>query len=75
MLTIQEKLETLFDKVRSLPRERQEAAVEALADIATEPYELSADELAVLKPALERAQHGEYASDAEVSGLFGKTWR
>ena len=41
MPTIQEKLETLFDKVRSLPQERQEAAVEALADIASDPYLLS----------------------------------
>ena len=61
MPTIQEKLETLFDKVRSLPQERQEAAVEALADITSEPYVLSEDELAVLKPALERAKRGEFS--------------
>ncbi|MGO9483043.1 MAG: hypothetical protein ACLPX9_00450 [Rhodomicrobium sp.] len=75
MTAINEKLETLFDKVRSLPKERQEAAIEALADIAPEPYELSAGELSVMKPALERAQRGEYASGAEVSELLGKTWR
>ena len=75
MSATNEKLETLFGKVRSLPKERQEAAIEALADIASEPYELSASELAVLKPALERAGRGEWASDAEVSELLDKTWR
>jgi hypothetical protein len=44
MLTVQEKLETLFDKGRSLLSERQEAAVEALADIAVEPCARSDDE-------------------------------
>lgn len=75
MPTISEKLETLFDKVRALSKERQEAAIEALTDIAHEPYELSADELAVLRPALERARRGEYASDTEVRELLGKPWR
>ena len=74
MPTIQEKLETLFDKVRSLPRERQEAAVEALDDITSEPYVLSEDELAVLKPALARAKRGEFAPEDEVSALLEKTW-
>ena len=75
MSATNEKLETLFGKVRSLPKERQEAAIEALADIASEPYELSASELAVLKPALERAGRGDWASDDEVSELLDKTWR
>ncbi len=75
MLGIKEKLENLIDKVRSLPAERQEAAIEALADIVSEPYELSADELSVLKPALDRAKRGEFASEAEVSELLSKTWR
>ncbi len=70
----QDKLEALFDKVRSLSKERQEAAVEALAKIASEPYILSEDELAVLKPALERARRGEFAPEAEVSQLLDKVW-
>ena len=74
MSNIQEKLETLFEKVRSLPREGQEAALDALADIASEPYPLSSDELLVLKPALERARRGEYASDADTSELLDKIW-
>ena len=75
MPAINEKLETLFEKVRALPAERQEAAVEALAEIAAEAYALSDDELSVLEPALERARRGEYASDAEVTQLLGEPWR
>lgn len=74
MPTIQEKLETLFAKVRSMPKERQEAAIEALSDITSDPYVLSEDVLAVLKPALERAKRGEFAPEAEVSKLLDKTW-
>ena len=74
MSAMNEILETLFAKVRSLPAERQEAAIEALTDIAAEPYALSEDELAVLRPALERAGRGEFASDDEVSELLGGPW-
>ena len=74
MNTIQEKLETLFDKVRTLSEERQQAAAEALSEIASESYALSEDELRVLRPALERAQRGEYAGEAEVSELLDKAW-
>ena len=75
MPAINEKLETLFEKVRTLPKERQEAAIEALADIAEEPYALSDDALAVLKPALQRAQRGQFTSDEEVNELLNKPWR
>ncbi len=75
MPALNEKLETLFEKARALPRERQEAALEALADIAAEPYALSDDELAVLKPALERARRSEHVSDAQASALLDEPWR
>ncbi len=75
MPAMNEKLETLFDKVHALPAERQEAAIEALTEIAAETYALSDDELLVLEPALERARRGEYASDAEVSELLHEPWR
>jgi hypothetical protein len=75
MPTVKEKLEALFAKVRLLPEQRQEAAVEALTDITEEPYQLSAHELALLKPALQRARQGEFASDDEVSQLLDKAWR
>jgi hypothetical protein len=75
MPTMLEKLETLFAKVRELPEPRQKAAVEALTDIAEEPYQLSEDELAVLRPALERAKRGEAVVDAMTSDLLNKAWR
>jgi hypothetical protein len=75
MTTTQEKLETLFAKVRALPETRQKATVEALTDIAEEPYQLSDDELAVLRPALERAKRGEFAADATTSDALTKPWR
>jgi hypothetical protein len=75
MSTVQEKLETLFAKLRTLPEARQQAALEALSDIAEEPYQLSEDELATLRPALERAQNGEFANDALSSDLLTKSWR
>jgi hypothetical protein len=49
-----EKLETLFAKVRALPKARQELAVEALSEIADEEsYTLSDDERALLESALD----------------------
>jgi hypothetical protein len=70
-----EKLEELFAKVRALPEERQELAVQALSEIAGEEiYLLSDDERAVLDPALDRAKRGELASDAEVDELLNKPW-
>jgi hypothetical protein len=70
MVTIEDKLETLFAKVRKLPKARQELAVEALSDIAEEGYKLSDDERAVL----ERAKRGEFASDADVDEVLDKPW-
>src|SRR5262249_24973749 len=49
MATTEDKLETLFAKVRALPKARQQLAVEALSEIADEEtYTLSDDEHAVL---------------------------
>ncbi len=75
MPTIEEKLEELFAKVRTLPRDRQERAVDALTDIAEDDvYVLSDEERAVLEPALDRAKRGEFASDAEVDEVLNKPW-
>ena len=75
MPTTYEKLETLFAKVRSLPEPRQQAAVEALSEIAEEPYQLSEEELALLRPALERARRGEFVPETEAADLLDKAWR
>ena len=75
MTMTQEKLERLFDKVRRLPAERQELAIEALSDIAADGvYALSDDERSILMPALERAKRREFASDADVDEMLNKPW-
>lgn len=75
MTTTEDKLETLFAKVRTLPRGRQELAVEGLSEIADEhEYKLSDAELAVLEPALARAKRGEFASEADVDEVLNKPW-
>lgn len=75
MPTTHEKLESLFAKVRSLSEPRQQAAVEALSEIAEEPYKLSEEELAVLEPALERAERGEFVSEVDAAEVLDKPWR
>ena len=75
MATTEDKLEVLFAKVRTLPKTRQELAVEALSEIADEEtYVLSDDERAVLERALERAKRGEFASDIDVDEVLNKPW-
>ena len=75
MATTEDKLETLFAKVRALPRARQELAVEALSEIADEEtYILSDDERAVLESGLDRAKRGEFASDADIDEVLNKPW-
>lgn len=74
MPTTKEKLERVFARVRTLPEPRQEAALEALTEIADEPYQLSDEELSVLKPALERAKRGETVSDGDMAEVLDKPW-
>ncbi|MBX9592400.1 MAG: hypothetical protein K2X43_24195 [Hyphomonadaceae bacterium] len=70
-----DKLEQLFAKVRALPAERQELALEALAEIAaSDLYILSDAERAVLEPALARAKRGEFASDEDIEEAIRKPW-
>jgi hypothetical protein len=73
MATTEDQLETLFAKVRALPKGRQELAVEALSEI-TDEYKLSDAEREVLEPALARAKRGEFASDADVREVLNKPW-
>lgn len=74
MTTILEKLDELVAKLRSLPVIRQEAAIEALSEIVAEPYRLSLDERAVLRPALQEALRGENLTDAASDDLLTKPW-
>jgi hypothetical protein len=75
MITVQQKLESLFAKLRTFPEARQQAAVEALAEITREPYRLSDEGLAVLRQALGRAQHGKLADHALASDFLAQPWR
>ena len=75
-MTTEEKLETLFAKVRALPKERQQLAIMALSEIAEDDvYVLSDEEWAILEPALRDAERGENLSDAETDDLLTKPWR
>lgn len=74
-MTTEEKLEAQFEKVRALPKERQELVVMALSEIAEDDvYVLSDEERAILEPALERARRGEFASDEDVDDVLNKPW-
>ena len=74
MPTTAEKFETLIAKARALPEARLQAVVAALEEIAEEPYQLSADELSILLPALEDALRGEHLTDAESDAILNTSW-
>ena len=67
-------LEQAIAKVRALPEDKQQLAAELLEELAAtgEPYFLSEAERAILLPALERAEKGEFASDADMAALWRK---
>ena len=75
MTTIDERLEALFAKVRTLPEDRKQYAIIALTEIANEDiYVLSDEERAILEPALRDAERGIFASDDEVDEAINKPW-
>jgi predicted transcriptional regulator len=69
-----EQIETVLDRVRSWPKERQDEAVEMLLYLETkdEPYILSDDERAAVRRGLADADAGNFASDEQVKELFGR---
>lgn len=74
-MTTQEKLDTLVQKLRSLPEERKALAVEALEEIVDDrPYILSEEERAILGPALAEAKRGQNLVDADKVDLLNKPW-
>lgn len=75
MRNTEAKLEALFDKIRILPVERQQIAIDALTEIADEPYKLSEVERAVLYPALDRMRRGEFVPEDVATELLDKPWR
>ena len=67
-------LEQAIAKVRTLPEDKQRLAAELLEELAASEqlYVLSNSEREALRPALSRAQNGEFASDEAVEALWQK---
>ncbi len=74
MINSSQQIDTLAAKAKSLPEERQLAIVEALREMLEEPYELSAEELAILRPALAEVQSGVALIDADTDDILTKPW-
>ena len=67
------QLDTVIEKIRQLPEERQAAAVEALEVIAAQIDDaLTAAEIDGVKQAQDAVRRGEYASDEDVRTFFGR---
>jgi hypothetical protein len=68
-------LEQAIEKVRKLPRERQEYAAEVLEQIAEAGeavYVLSDEKRRLVQEGLAELDRGEVASEAEVRAVFDK---
>jgi hypothetical protein len=74
MTSAAKKLDQLFEQVRGLPEVRQQAAIAALEELVSEPYELSDAELAVLLPALADTYAGVNLTDASNAEILNKPW-
>ena len=67
-------IDTLAERAKRLPVERQQAVADALREMLDEPYRLSAAELAVLQPALADAQAGMGLTDASDDNILNSSW-
>jgi len=68
-------LEQAIEKVKKLPRERQEYAakvLERIAEAGEEIYFLSDEERRLVREGLDELDRGEAASEAEVRAVFDK---
>jgi hypothetical protein len=74
MTTARTLIDTLADRAKRLPEERQRRIAEALREMLDEPYVLSDDELAVLRPALADARAGSGLSDADTDDILNTPW-
>jgi predicted transcriptional regulator len=74
----QEQIDSVLDRVRTWPPERQEDAVRVLLEMeaeGTQIYQLSEDELADVEEGLREIERGEVATDEEVAALFNRIRR
>jgi len=68
-------LEQAIEKVKKLPRERQEyaaAVLEQIAEAAEQVYVLSDEERRLVREGLDELDRGEVATEAEVRAVFDK---
>jgi DNA-binding protein H-NS len=68
-------LEQAIEKVKKLPKERQEYAAEVLEQIAEtgdEVYVLSDEERRLVREGLDELDRGEVATEPQVRGVFDK---
>jgi predicted transcriptional regulator len=74
MMNTAKQLDDLVAKVRTLPTARQQEVIAVLHDIVAEPYELSENELAILRPAMAEALAGQHLVDADADEVLTKPW-
>jgi predicted transcriptional regulator len=70
-----DQIKEIFERVRTWPLDRQQDAAEMLLRMeqqGTGVYELSEEEEAEIKLALEEAERGEFATDEEMKALFDR---
>jgi hypothetical protein len=69
------QIESVLDRVRTWPQQRQEDAVRillAMEDQDTGVYRLSDKERAEIRAALAEVERGEVATDEQVSAVFNR---
>ena len=70
-----EQIDSVLDRVRTWPPERQKDAVRVLLQMeaaGTEVYVLSDEERAEIELSLDEARRGEFATDEEVAAVFNR---
>ena len=74
-------LETMLERLRALPSDRQAMAAQYFAELLQELakpgpiFSVSEDERSILIEELAGAKRGEFATDDEVAEVLGKPWR
>jgi hypothetical protein len=70
-------LEEAVEEVRTLPEDEQDRAAQALIAFAREraDFRFDAEQIAGIHHAMGQADRGEFASDAAVREIFGRSWR
>jgi hypothetical protein len=72
------KLKDLMGRIESWPEQAQEEAAELLLALEreyAEPYELSPEDRAAIDRSLEDMREGRFATDEQVSKVFGRNRR